>query len=469
MTYTAGQTRIVAILLSVPPKSQPKEGQPMKSKRIRLRGAALIAGAAALTLAATACTGGGAPAGSTQTKNVTITVALFGAPPPKASLDAFTKSTGITVTWSTVDWDSLQTKIAAASTSNTYFADATDVDWSRVGQEGKLGWFLPMEKYIDQKAYAADMPQLSSFTSGGHIVGVPFDSSYLVTTVNKAMFSKAGIDTMPTTMDEYTSDLKKVKAAGVAANPLNIPFAAAEGLSTYWYETTQAMGGTILDGKGKPQFTSPSSGGYQAAQWMVDAIKTGLVPAGNINVADSQGQQTLMAKGLVASTFGDYSGNVGSLYDVPASSSVVGKVSYVPTPGKDGIAANVSNPDGIGIPKTAKYPAAAAKFIEWFTSAQNQADFAGANGPSKVMPGYFLPSRLSGLTKLTAAGGLTGGKDLIAMLKTSKPVFPDGAPVWYPQFSNSVYTNLHAAATGTMSVDAAIKAIAATANTLSGK
>lgn len=444
----------------------------MKSNRIRLRGAAMIAGVACLGLIATGCSGSGSGGGGTassQTKGTTITVALFFAPPPQASLDAFTKSTGITVKWSTIDWDSLQTKIAAASTSNTYFADATDVDWSRVGQEGKLGWFLPMEKYIDQKAYAADMPQLSSFTAGGHIVGVPFDSSYLVTTVNKPMFAKAGISAMPTTMDEYTTDLQRIKASGVSEAPLNIPFAAAEGLSTYWYQTTQAFGGAVLSAKGKPQFTSPNSGGYKAAQWMVNAIKTGLVPAGNINVSDSQGQQTLMAKGIVASTFGDYAGNVGSLYDVPDTSSVVGSVSYIPTPGVSGLAANVSNPDGIGIPKTAKNPAAAAKFIEWFTSAQNQADFAGASGASKVMAGYFLPSRLSGLTKLTSAGGLTDGAELTALLKTSKPVFPQGAPVWYPQFSNAVYTNLHAAATGSMTVDAAIKAIAATADSLSAQ
>jgi multiple sugar transport system substrate-binding protein len=199
---------------------------------------------------------------------------------------------------------------------------------------------------------------------------------------------------------------------------------------------------------------------------MVDAIKSGLVPAGNINVADSQGQQTLMAKGVVASTFADYSGNVGSLYDVPSTSSVLKQVDYIPTPGVSGTADNVSNPDGIGIPKTAKYPAAAAKFIQWFTSAQNQADFAGASGPSKVMPGYFLPSRLTGLSKLTATGGLVDGTELATLLKTSKPVFPDGAPVWYPQFSNAVYTNLHAAATGSMTVDAAIKAIAQEATTL---
>jgi multiple sugar transport system substrate-binding protein len=437
----------------------------MRLKRKHLRAAALVAGLTCVGLFAAGCSSTGTTS-SKQTKGVTITVALFEAPPPKASLAAFTKSTGITVKWSTIDWDSLQTKIAAASTSNTYFADATDVDWSRVGQEGKLGWFLPMENYIDTKSLASDMPQLSSFTYNGKVVGIPFDSSFLVTTVNKTMFAKAGITTMPTTIADYTKDLQKVKSSGVSATPLNIPFAAAEGLSTYWYETTQAFGGTILNAKDKPQFTSPDSAGYKAAQWMVNAIKSGLVPAGNINVSDSQGQQTLMAKGVVASTFADYSGNVGSLYDVPSTSSVLKQVDYIPTPGVNATADNVSNPDGIGIPKTAKYPAAAAKFIQWFTSAQNQANFAGVSGPSKVMPGYFLPSRLTGLSKLTASGDLVGGTELATLLKSSKPVFPDGAPVWYPQFSNAVYTNLHAAATGSMTVDAAIKAIAQEATTL---
>lgn len=437
----------------------------MRITRNKSRAIALAAGVAAIGLLASGCSSTGST-GSTKTKDVTITVALFGAPPPKAALAAFTKDTGITVKWSTVDWDSLQTKIATASTSNTYFADATDVDWSRVGQEGKLGWFLPLGDYIDTKSLGTDMPQLSSFTYKGKVVGIPFDSSYLVTTVNKDLFAKAGITEMPTTIADYTKDLQTIKSKGISATPLNIPFAAAEGLSTYWYETAHAFGGTILDGNDKPQFTSPDSAGYKAAQWMVDAIKSGLVPAGNINVSDSQGQQTLMAKGVVATTFADYSGNVGSLYDVPSSSSVTKKIDYIPTPGVSGVAANVSNPDGIGILKTAKYPKAAAKFIEWFTSAANQADFAGANGTAKIMPGYFLPSRLSGLDKLTASGNLAGGEQLTKLLKSSKPVFPDGAPVWYPQFSSAVYTNLHAAATGSMTVDAAIKAIAQTATTL---
>jgi multiple sugar transport system substrate-binding protein len=440
----------------------------MTSMRKGLRGSALIAGAVSLSLLATGCSSGSTSGGSDKTKGVTITVAWTNPPPPKAAMDAFTKSTGIKVKWTNTDWSSLQTKITAAANSKTYFADATDVDWSRVGQLGKLDWFYPMSKYLDVKSMQSDMPQLTSFQIDGKTLGIPFDSSYTVTTVNKDYFAKAGITTMPTTMDEYTTDLEQIKAKGVVANPLNIPFAAAEGLSTYWYQTTAAFGGTVLDGKGKPQFASPTSAGYKAAQWMVDALKKGLVPAGNINAIDSDGQQKLMAKGITASTLSDYSGNVGSLYEVPASSSVVGKIEYIPTPGVSAVAPNLGNPDGIGIPKQAKYPAAAAKFIEWITSAQNQADFAGASGADKVMPNYPTPSRLSAMQVLTQKGKLAQGVILADLLQHSaRPVFPQGAPAWYPQFSSSVSTNLHAAAVGSMSVDAAIKAIAATANSLS--
>jgi multiple sugar transport system substrate-binding protein len=418
-------------------------------------------------LAAGCGSNGGGP--SDKTTGVTITVALATVPPPQATLDAFTKSTGITVKWTNTDWDSLQTKIAAAATAKTYFADATNVDWSRVGQLGKLNWFYPMEGYLDTKALAGQMPQLPSFTANGHVIGIPYDASFLVTTVNKNLLEKAGITSMPKTIDEYTADLRQIKAKGVVQYPLNIPFAAAEGLSTYWYQTTAAFGGTILDGSGKPQFADPNSPGFKAAQWMVDALKQGLVPPGNINVADSQGQQTLMAKGTVASTFGDYSGNLGSLYDVPASSSVVNQVVYLPTPGVNGPGPNMSNPDGIGIPRQAKYPAAAAKFIDWFTQARNQADFAGANGPDKVMTGYFLPSRLAGMAELTEKGKLIGGAQLADMLQHSaKPVFPAGAPAWYPEFSRAVYTNLHAAAAGSMSVPDAVKAIVDTTKKLAG-
>ncbi len=443
----------------------------MISRKRRVRALGALAGTAALLLVVAGCSAANGSGGSSDTKGVTISVVLASNPPPASELAQFTKATGIKVKWSNIDWDSLQTKITAAASAKTYFADATDVDWSRVGQLGKLGWFHPMQDYLDTKALAKDIPQIAAATYKGKVVGIPYDSFFQVTTINKDLFAKAGITTTPTTIAEYTSDLQKVKSAGVVQYPLNIPFAAAEGLSTYWYQVTAAYGGTVLDAKGNPLFTSPGSAGYKAAAWMIDAMKSGLVPPGNINVTDSQGMQTLMAKNTVASTFSDYSGNVGSIYDVPSSSTVAGQVEYIHTPGLHKTAKSLTSADSIGIPTTAKYPKAAAKFISWFISKDSQLDFAGANGPSKVISGFALPARVSAVQALTSRGKLSGGETLSDILKNStQPIFPDGVPTWYPAFSRAVNTNLHAAATGDMTTAAAIAAIAATTRSLaSGK
>ena len=68
--------------------------------------------------------------------------------PPAALLDQFTKQTGIKVNWVNIGWDNLQTKIAAAAAANTYFADAADVDWSKVGEYQKTGWFLSAQPVL---------------------------------------------------------------------------------------------------------------------------------------------------------------------------------------------------------------------------------------------------------------------------------------------------------------------------------
>lgn len=432
-----------------------------RAQRRALLAASLAAGVAV----ATAGCSGSAGSVSDKTTGVTISVAESTPAPPKAMLDAFTKQTGITVKWTNVDWDSLQTKITAAATAKTYFADVTDVDWSRVGQFEKLGWFQDMSDLVDTDKLKSDLPQLNSFTADGKVIALPGDAMFMVTTVNTKMFADAGITTMPKTIDEYTQDLKTVKAKGIVKYPLNIPFAAAEGLSTYWYETTGAFGGTVLTDDGKPAFTSPDSAGYKAAQWMIQAAKDGLVSPGEINTTDTQGQQNLMATGKVASTFSDYAGNVGTLYNVKDTSTVTGQVTYIPTPTASGSTSkNLDNPDGIGIPATAKYPKAAAKFIEWYSSAAVQEKFAGLGSADQLYSSFSLPAHLTAVHALSTGNKLDQGATLQQMFQsTTAPIFPGGAPTWYSSLSQAVYTNLHSAAAGEETADQAIAKIASAA------
>ena len=401
------------------------------------------------------------------TAGSSITVVYHYPAPPKSVLDQFTAQTGVKVNWVEVGWDNLQTKIATAATSNTYFADLTDVDWSKVGQYYKTKWFTSLNQYFDTATLKADMPQIDTFASNGQQLALPFDSSFTVTTLNTKIAKAAGVTSTPATLTTYTDALNKIKAKGAVPTPLDIPFAAAEGLSTYWYQLTAAYGGQVLDASYAPQFTSPSSAGYKALQWMVDAYKSGLVPKANIGMADYQGFTSEMAPGRVASVFSDYSGSVGSIYDVPSSSKVVGQVQYIPTPGVSGPAPNLSNPDGIGIPVTAKNVAGALAFIKWFTDTQQQAIWAGLNGSSDVISGFPLPARVSGLQLLAQGNKVSGASELMTLLKASRAEFPGpGAPPWYSQFSNAVYTNIHQAAAGAETVQQAVTNIATEVNQL---
>ncbi len=446
------------------------------SARVKQLFATCLIGGALLVLAAcgssapagSGVSGGGGSGGATSTtpvKGSSITVAVAYPSPPAAALAAFTKQTGVSVKWVNVGWDDLQTKIVAASTAHSYFADVTDVDWSKVGEYYKLGWFYPLQQYFPLSSLAPDVPQLNSFVDNGELMGMPMDSSFMVSTMNVPEFKKAGITTAPTTIAQYTADLQKIKSSGVNPHPLNIPLQAQEGLSTYWYETTAAFGGQVLTASDKPAFTSPSSPGYKALQWIVNAYKSGLVPPGNLNIADVSSLETNMAHGTTASSLSEYSGDVATIYDVPSQSSVVKKVDYIPTPGVSGIGPNLSNPDGIGIPKTSKNFAGALAFVRWFDEPQQQANWAGAEGGKGAIVSFPLPMRTQSMNTLaTDLKGQGGINELSVLLQHSKPVFPNGAPPWYSRFSNAVYTNIHSAAAGQESVASAINAIAQVVN-----
>jgi multiple sugar transport system substrate-binding protein len=440
----------------------------MQMKNLRITGRRIVplTISVALVMLSAACgSSSNSSAGSTSSKSITVAVAYPS--PPKALLAEFTKQTGIKVNWVNIGWDDLQTKIAAAMTAKTYFADATDVDWSKVGEYEKTGWFYPLNTWFSPSALSSDMPQIGTFVSDNKLMGVPFDSSFLVTTVNTKDFSKAGISTIPTTLAGFSAALKTVGTANSMANPLDIHLATAEGLSTCWYQMTAAFGGSVLSATDSPEFTSPSSPGYQAMNWMVNAYKSGLVAKGNINEADYTGFTTEMAKNRVAAELCDYSGSVASIYNVPASSSVVNQTEYVPTPGATGAGFNVANPDGIGIPKTAKNVPGAVAFIKWFTNTENQAIWAGLKGPSDVVSTFPLPARLSSFALLTKAGDIAQASELAAILRAhAKAPFPNGAPSWYVQFSSAVQTNIHEAAAGQETVQQAVSAIATTVQQL---
>lgn len=402
------------------------------------------------------------PAGhpsTTQARAVTIRFVDAEGSIPNTTWSGFTKSSGISVDYTNLSFPTLQTKIAAASTAHTYYADVTDVDWSKVGEYATTHWFTLLNHYFNVKQLEATLPAMPAFVHHGKFYGIPIDSSFLVTTVNTKDFKAAGIATMPTTLAQYTSDLEKIRSKGIVKHPLGMGLAAVEGLSTIWYDVTNAFGGSTLTCSYKPAFRQPASAGYKALAWIVNAYRSGLVPPSDINLIDgAQVGKEQMAHNLVASMFTDYSGAVATTYNVPADSSVVGSVQYIRTPGVSGPADNIVVPDGVGIPVTSRHVKAAVAFIKWLISPAGQLTLApqiGVPGNSRANPLYEKKFKHVGMRTIASLSS-----------KHLRSAFPCGSPPWYPSFSHSAYTNIHAAAAGQESVATAIQRIYATVERL---
>ena len=114
-------------------------------------------------------------------------------------------------------------------------------------------------------------------------------------------------------------------------------------------------------------------------------------------------------------------------------------------------------PGALGIPVNAENKEQAAGFIQWMLD------------PATMEANYRLlgnlPTRLSVLKTLNEAGNLKQGDVLIAQAEVVEPLFAQGTPGWYPEFSGAVATALNAAAKGQLTVDQAVAQIATAAAT----
>ena len=377
-----------------------------------------------------------------------ITVLL---PSPQAANIAadFEKATGIHVDMQTLSWDDIRPKLVTALIAGTAPADVTEFDWSWTGQFNAAGWYLPLQDTID-KDTVADIGVAKIFTVDGNLLGVPYTNDFRVMLVNKKQFADAGITKMPTTLDELVADAKQIKAKGDVKYPIGLPLSPTEGASTSWYLLTKAFGGDLFDKDFKPLFLTPDSAGYKAMALEAQLLKDGLVDPASTGLKDSEINDTMFAKGLTSIMISGEPGRLGQMND-PAQSSVAGQVIAIVVPTASGVTRSYGLPEALGIPKVSQNQEAAIAFVKWFTSKEFQIQNY-ANG--------VLPTRTSALSDLNTAGKLQSGDALVAQSKVVEPLFAQGTPTWYPQFSSAVNTAINGVAKGQITVDQAMQNIA---------
>jgi multiple sugar transport system substrate-binding protein len=431
----------------------------------------LVAAACAAAMLMAGCGGGGgggggggtesgstgsafAPRGKAKIKGQQITV-LLPYKIPQRLLTDFTRKTGVKVNFTVTGWDAVHSKLIVANTAKTYIADVTEFDWSFTGQFAAAGWYEPLDRALDP-ALAADLGKAdAAFKAGGHTYAACYSNDYRLSVYNAKMFKAAGLSGFPQTFDELASAVDKLKASGVQY-PLSIPMAATEGGVTPWYLLTLAMGGQLFDRNFKPQFAQPGSPGYRALQWEADAVKKGWVSPGSVTLDDGPAFDKFTA-GVNAMVLASSPGNLPTAND-PKSSSIAPNARPGLVPGESGPGTTFGLPEGLAIPVTAKHKDAALAFIEWWMQPANLRVLYKEAG--------MLPCRSSVVAAMAKSGELDGGTVLSEELSHLVPLFPQGAPKWYSQFSSSAQGLLNAAVKGDTSVDSALKQLAAKATEL---
>jgi multiple sugar transport system substrate-binding protein len=430
-------------------------------RRIFARRAAALASLALIAAACTSSGGGsttptGAGGASPSIAGQTITVLL---PPwanvPKDILQTFTDQTGVKVDLQVTGWDAIRNKVAIAGAADTSLADVTEFDWSWTGQFGPAGWYVPLQDKLDP-AVISDLQNNGAFSIGGSQYAVCYSNDFRISAYNKKMFAAAGISEPPATFDELTTDLQQIKDMGVAENPLAIPLSATEGTSTAWYLLTLAFGGQLFDANFAPAFTSPDSGGYKALQFMVDAVDKGLVTPGAVSLTDSQSDNRFTSGSAAVTIVGGPDEIVTS--NDPSQSKIVGQAAFMLVPGVSGPGPTFGLPEGLGIMSTSTHQEAALAFLKWWEQPETVLALQKSIG--------LLPCSTSAVKTLVDAGKLVGGDTINQELQLVAPLFPQGAPPWYGDFSTKAASLINAAARGDLSVQDALNQLSDEASQL---
>lgn len=364
-------------------------------------------------------------------------------------LQSFEKDTGIHVEQQTLAWDQLHTRIITALVAGTAPADVIELDWSWVGQFGAAGWLQPLDGKLDQ-ATLDQVSVLPIFKFDGKIVGAPYNNDFKMMVVNTDHLKRAGIDKVPRTLDELLAAGRAIKAKGISKYPFGLPLSVGEATSTAWFLLTMMYGGTLFDANGEPAFTDPSSGGYKALTFIKQAIADGLIDPASTAYGNPEVREAFKA-GDASFILSDGPGPLAT-YNDKEKSRVAGNSVGAVVPNVTGKTQTYGLPEALAIPTKSQNQANALKFINYVLQKDVQNTFYQQEGT--------LPTRKDSLAELNKQSKLESGDAIVEQVASVNPLFADGTPAWYPPFSNAAASAVNAVATGQMTVDAAIAAIA---------
>jgi multiple sugar transport system substrate-binding protein len=367
----------------------------------RARRAAIVAGAATVALAFSACAGGSTDAagadGDFTGEELTVLLISSHEGASEWLKTEFEKETGAIINPVIVPYDEIGSKLALDQQSGANTIDVAAPWYTSLGDLAADGAIQDLSEWVDgNDAIDVDdfIPSIWEPYSqvDGKTYGLPFDGDTHVLFYNKEILARNGFDTPPATWDEYLEQTKTIteneSADGVYGaavfgqkSPLILGASFANRLAGF--------GGTFVDADGAPTINSPEA--VAAAEALVDV--------------DDYALPTPAETDFGAGNSAWFAGKVGFIenwtdlgvrsQDPESGSEVVDKwgVTLLPT-GGDNTESRASLVAGFSwvISANTEKTALAQKFVEWAASSDVNAELLTALPPTGIDP-----SRLSSL------------------------------------------------------------------------
>ena len=435
---------------------------------VRHRLKALVAVAAALCLVLSGCAG----AGSLGASGDVVTIAMVSnsqmTDAQELSSEFEAANPGVKLKFITLSENQARAKITMSTAMGGSEFDVVMISNYETPQWAKNGWLQGLKPYFEKTpGYDENdfIPSLrESLSDEGEMYAVPFygESSFLM--YRKDLFEQAGIkvnespDYQPT-WQEVAGWAEKVKTDDRAGICLRGKPGWGELLAPL-DTVINTFGGRWFDEKWNAQLNSPKV--KEAVNFYVDLIDR----AGELGASSAGFQEcaNLFGQGQTAMWY-DATSAVSTLEDPKTYPELVGKIGYLPAPIVEKPNSGWLYTWALGIPKAAKNPEGAWKFISWMTDKEYMKLVGTKLGWARVPPG----SRMSTYTDLPEYEAISKayGPLTLRSIERATPKQPTVQPVPYtgvqfvgiPEFQDlgtRVSQQISAAIAGQKSVEDAL-------------
>jgi multiple sugar transport system substrate-binding protein len=352
---------------------------PAAGRRIRR---SLVAGIAALGVAAVVLTGcsstssGGSTSGATLANGVDngTTLTMWTRAATQVQSTRFVKLYNSThknqVKLTVIPTDNYQAKVGAAAGSKS-LPDLFASDIAFVPNYTSEGLFLDITNRIKALPFASSLTPafIKAGTFDGKEYVIPHVMDLSVMFYNKTLFTKAGLDPShgPATLAEFASDARAINKLGGGVSGTFFGGNCGGCLVFTWSPTIWADGGQIMNADG----TSSNMATSEAKS--VFAIYRGLVTDGDVAAGTKDETGATWTAPFATGKVGLMPMPASTLGAMPADTGVSG------IPGLKGGASTFVGGDGIGISATSKHADAAWNFLAWSESKSVQLSVLAKN------------------------------------------------------------------------------------------